>query len=305
MRNPHRGTLLIGTFLTASLLALSPEPALTQQENSDSEQTSARDREIPREQDAGAPTDGAKGDVTQTEQAAEADKKVQSPAEQDVGKNEDRKSDQVTTEAKEETNRDGEIAESAGGGTKARADVSPRKRKTAKTGKPSKTAQNVAKNPWGKLSQNVQPKFECPWQEIPVWQLFCPDIRASTLTFGESVATAIATTAPNQGLGTSHPSIHGILGKTGGPGNTSAYGGAAGSAAADAASAASGAAGAAAGAAGAAGAAAAGAAGAAAGAAGAAAGAAGGAAAGAAGAAAGAAGAAAGAAGAAAGAAGL
>ena len=204
MRSPHRGTLLIGTFLTASLLALFPEPAQTQQENSDSEQTSARDREIPREQDVGARADGVKGDVTQTEQAGEADNKVQSPAEQDVGKNEDRKSDQVTTEVKEEKNRDGEITEPAGGGTKARADVSPRK---PKTGKPNKTPQNVAKNPWGKLSQNVQPKFECPWREIPVWNLFCTDIRASTLTFGESVATGIATVAPG--------------------GNTSGHGGAA------------------------------------------------------------------------------
>jgi hypothetical protein len=316
MRSPHRGTLLIGTFLTASLLALFPEPAQTQQ----SEQPSAPDREILREQGVRISADGVKGDASEIEKAAEA---VQSPAGHEVGKNEDRKTEQAAEPVGTKTEQAAEpvgtkteqaaepvgtkteqaaepvgtkteqAAEPVGGGRKARADESPRK---PKTGKPNKTPQNVAKNPWGKLSQNVQPKFECPWRDIPVWNLFCTDIRASTLAFGESMATAIATAAPNPAPGPSHHSIHGIFGKTGGPGNSgnmSAYGGAAGSAAAGAASAA-------AGAAGAAGAAATGAAGAAAGAAGGAGGAAG-AAGGAAGAAGGAAGAAAGAAGAAAG----
>jgi hypothetical protein len=279
MRSPHRETLLIGTFLTASLLAFFPQPAQTQQ----SEQPSAPDREILREEGKGTSAGGVKGDATEIEKAAEA---VQSPAEQ-AGKKEDRKTEQAAEPAGTKTEQAAEpagtkteqAAELVGGSRKARGDESPRKPKTAK---PNKTPQNAAKNPWGKLSQNVQPNFACPWRELPVWQLFCPDFRASTLTFGEGGATGIAAIAPNPAPGPSHHSIHGIFGKTGGPGhsgNTSAYGGAAGSAAAGvagaAAGAAGGAAGAAAGAAGAAAGAAGGAAGAAAGAAGAAAGAAG------------------------------
>ena len=169
------------------------EPAQAQREPepAESKQTSDSNSEVLREQGNGA--DKAADTSTQFGETEAADNRE---AARDVGENQDSKIEPQPT-AVQETKKGNanKTAEPGGAGTKTREAVLPRNRKA---GNPTRNASKAAKGSASKAAQTSpsvnqsrrdKPAIACPSGERSVWNLRCPDSRASTLGVSESATT--------------------------------------------------------------------------------------------------------------------